>query len=150
MIKQTTLVLLVLSATLCMAQNQVTGTIVDELGLPVNKAMIIMEHDNKPIFTDFEGTFSIKSETDFYWKIKISCEGYLTETYYVLDGGKTGDIVLSYDIDLDTILNDDHGFNLKMDDGPNELQLAVNSFLGKHQFLSLTNNPTLLTYRFLD
>lgn len=109
-----------------------------------------MDKSETAIFTDFNGAFSISSEIDFYWKIKISCEGYLTETYYVLDGGKTGDIVLSYDIDLDTLLNDGHGFNLKMDDGPNEIQLAVSDFVSKHQLLPLANNLIPLAGGFLD
>ncbi|NKI33117.1 carboxypeptidase-like regulatory domain-containing protein [Croceivirga thetidis] len=112
MLRQTILVVVVLSCFSCLAQHKVTGTIVDELGLPVNKAKITMEDSPTEIFTDYQGSFSISSETDFYWKIKISCEGFLTETYYVLDGGNAGNITLAYDIDLNKLLEDGNGLNL--------------------------------------
>lgn len=95
----------------------------DELGLPVNKAKITMEDSSTEIFTDYQGVFSITSETDFYWKIKISCEGFLTETYYVLDGGNAGNIILAYDIDINSLLEEGNGYNhnWKFDFGQSQL-----------------------------
>lgn len=123
MLRQTILVVVVLSCFSCLAQHQVTGIIVDELGLPVNKAKITMEDSSTEIFTDYQGVFSITSESDFYWKIKISCEGFLTETYYVLDGGNAGNITLAYDIDINSLLEDGNGYyhNWRFDSGRNQL-----------------------------
>lgn len=125
MFRQTLLGLVVLSCFSGLAQHQVTGTIVDELGLPVNKAKITMEDSSAAIFTDFNGAFSITSENDFYWKIKVSCEGFLTETYYVLDDGYTEDIILTYDLNLKKILDEEHGFYFRKPIYFNSIDIAA-------------------------
>lgn len=140
MLRQTIQVILVLSSFLCLAQHQVSGTIVDELGLPVIKAKITLDDSSTAIFTDYKGVFLISSETDFYWKINISCEGFLTETYYVLDGGNAGNIMLAYDIDMKKLMFDDNGFIHKVNSNYGQSQLA---------FVDTKRKKTYFTSRFL-
>ena len=86
------------------SQNAISGKIVDELGLPVYMATVEI-HDTEDItYTDFDGSFSLRSEKDFHWKIDIKSKGYKTESFFVLSGGSTGDIVLEYDAEMKKLL----------------------------------------------
>ncbi|MEX0313592.1 MAG: carboxypeptidase-like regulatory domain-containing protein [Allomuricauda sp.] len=85
-------------------QNAISGKIVDELGLPVYMATVEI-HDTEDItHTDFDGSFSLNSEKDFHWKINIRSKGYKTESFFVLSGGSTGEIVLEYDAEMKKLL----------------------------------------------
>lgn len=78
-------------------QHTISGKIVDELGLPVYLASVQIEETETITYTDFDGSFTLKSDRKFHWKIKINSQGYKPETYFVLSGGRTGDIVIEYD-----------------------------------------------------
>ena len=87
-------------------QNQIRGKIVDELGFPIYRASIQLHATDSVVYTDFDGSFSLISEKDFHWKINIQSQGYQTETFFVLEGGSTGAIVLEYDMDMKAILEE--------------------------------------------
>ncbi|MGW9687102.1 carboxypeptidase-like regulatory domain-containing protein [Flagellimonas sp. 2504JD1-5] len=85
-------------------QNAITGKIVDELGLPVYMAVVEI-HDTEDItFTDFDGSFTLESKKGFHWKIDIKSKGYKTESFFVLSGGSTGEIVLEYNAEMRKLL----------------------------------------------
>lgn len=86
------------------AQNTVTGKIVDELGLPIYSAAISLDSSENVVYTNFDGNFTLTSEKDFHWKITISSAGYKTESFFVLDGGNAGEIVLEYGDELRELL----------------------------------------------
>ncbi len=89
------------------SQNAITGKVVDELGLPVYLASVSINGSDTVVHTDFDGNFTLESTKDFHWKITITSAGYTTESFFVLDGGKTEDLVLKYDIALQELLNGD-------------------------------------------
>ncbi|MEO0572400.1 MAG: carboxypeptidase-like regulatory domain-containing protein [Bacteroidota bacterium] len=86
------------------AQNTVTGKIVDELGLPIYMAGISLETSEIIVYTDYDGNFTLSSEKDFHWKITISSAGYKPESFFVLDGGNAGEIILQYGDELRELL----------------------------------------------
>ncbi|WP_190809507.1 carboxypeptidase-like regulatory domain-containing protein [Flagellimonas sp. S3867] len=86
------------------SQNTISGKIVDELGLPVYLATIEIHNTEDITHTDFDGFFSLKSEKGFHWKIEIKSKGYKTESFFVLSGGSTGEIVLEYDAEMKKLL----------------------------------------------
>lgn len=85
-------------------QNQITGKIVDELGFPVYRASVELNATDNITYTDFDGSFVLISDKDFHWKINIKSKGYKPESFFVLNGGKTGDIVLEFDTDIKKLL----------------------------------------------
>ncbi|WP_298791186.1 carboxypeptidase-like regulatory domain-containing protein [uncultured Allomuricauda sp.] len=86
------------------SQNTISGKIVDELGLPVYLATVEINDTEDIAYTDFEGFFSLKSEKGFHWKIEIKSKGYKTESFFVLSGGSTGDIILEYNAEMRKLL----------------------------------------------
>ncbi|MEM1257329.1 MAG: carboxypeptidase-like regulatory domain-containing protein [Bacteroidota bacterium] len=86
------------------AQNTVTGKIVDELGLPIYMAGITLDATKDVVYTNYDGNFTLSSEKDFHWKITISSVGYKTESFFVLDGGNAGEIMLEYGDELRELL----------------------------------------------
>lgn len=87
-----------------MSQNVVTGKIIDELGLPIYLAAVEINSSEDKVFTDFDGVFSLESDKGFHWKINISSEGYKTESFFVLSGGSTGEIILEYNAEMRKLL----------------------------------------------
>ncbi|RDY60818.1 carboxypeptidase-like regulatory domain-containing protein [Flagellimonas nanhaiensis] len=85
-------------------QNTVTGKIIDELGLPIYFATVEIDDTKDIAYTDFDGAFTLESEKDFHWKIKISSKGYKTESFFVLSGGSSGEIVLEYNEEMRKML----------------------------------------------
>ncbi len=86
------------------AQNSVHGKIVDELGLPIYMAAISLDSTDSVVFTDLDGNFTLTNEKKFHWKINISSAGYKTESFFVLDGGNAGEIILEYGDELRELL----------------------------------------------
>lgn len=100
-----TLVLIMACAPLFgQAQNTVTGKIVDELGLPIYLATVELDNTKESVYTDFDGIFTLSSEQDFHWKIRISSAGYEPESFFVLSGGNAGEIVLQYGEEMRKLL----------------------------------------------
>ncbi len=85
-------------------QNVVTGKIIDELGLPIYRASVEINSTDTKTFTNFDGEFTLESDKDFHWKIIISSQGYKTESFFVLSGGKAGEIVLEYNEEMRKLL----------------------------------------------
>lgn len=90
-----------------LSQNTVKGKIVDELGLPIYMASVEIEQTGDIAYTDGDGAFTLTSEKDFHWKINIKSKGYKSESFFVLDGGKTEALVLEYDMDMKKLLSGD-------------------------------------------
>ena len=90
-----------------LGQNKVTGKVIDELGLPIYRDSVSIEQTDQITYTNYEGVFTLKSEKDFHWKINIKSKGYKTESFFVLDGGKTEALILEYDLDMKKILTSD-------------------------------------------
>lgn len=87
------------------AQSTVSGTIVDELGLPIYMASVAIAQTDEITYTDVHGAFVLKSDKGFHWKITITSNGYKSETFFVLDGGKTGPLVLEYNAEMKALLD---------------------------------------------
>ena len=100
----TMMLLLSLAPIFGQAQNTVTGKIVDELGLPIYSAAISLDSSENIVYTNFDGNFTLTSKKDFHWKITISSAGYKPESFFVLDGGNAGEIVLEYGDELRELL----------------------------------------------
>lgn len=88
------------------AQNTVSGKIVDELGLPIYLASVQIGEGEDLVYTDYDGNFTLTSEKDFHWKINIRSTGYKPESFFVLDGGNAGHIVLEYGEELKLLLGE--------------------------------------------
>mgnify|MGYP001793095295 CR=1 FL=1 len=99
-----TMLLLAFAALYTQAQHTVTGKIVDELGLPIYRAAITLEIAENTVYTDFDGNFTLTSEKKFHWKINITSAGYQQESFFVLDGGNAGEIILQYGDELRELL----------------------------------------------
>ncbi|GGG51806.1 hypothetical protein GCM10011414_21770 [Croceivirga lutea] len=102
--------ILVITSLFSYAQHHVKGRIVDDMGFPILMASITLSNSENIAYSDYEGNFELESDKDFYWKIEIASKGYSTETFYVLNAGNTGDIALSYELNLDEILENGTGF----------------------------------------
>ena len=89
---------------LAQAQNTIHGQVTDELGLPVYRASISIAASEAVTYTNAEGQFSLTSEQDFHWKINVASVGYKTESYFVLSGGNTQNIILEYDEKMKKLL----------------------------------------------
>jgi hypothetical protein len=100
----TVVLLLFLVPIFGLGQHTISGKIVDELGLPIYLASVQIEETEDITYTDYEGNFTISSERKFHWKILIKSQGYKPETYFVLSGGKTGDIVIAYNDEMRELL----------------------------------------------
>ncbi len=85
-------------------QNTISGTVIDELGLPIYLASVELEQTDEVTYTDYNGSFSLTSKKNFHWKIRISSKGYKTESFFVLDGGSTESILLEYDAEMKKLL----------------------------------------------
>lgn len=88
-----------------LGQNKITGKIVDQLGFPVYRASVEINATDDITYTDYDGSFSLNSSKDFHWKIDIKSKGYKPESFFVLNGGNTGDIILEYDTDMKKLLD---------------------------------------------
>lgn len=87
------------------SQKTIAGKVVDELGLPVYRAAVAIIGTSDVVYTDFDGNFTLESEKDFHWKITIQSTGYTTESFFVLSGGSTGNLTLSYDAAMKELLS---------------------------------------------
>lgn len=94
-------------------QNRITGRVVDELGFPVYRASVALQATDSITYTDFDGSFTLSSNKDFHWKININSKGYKPESYFVLNGGNTGDIVLKYTTDIEKLLDGNSSLHQK-------------------------------------
>lgn len=100
----TIMLILSLAPNFGFGQNSISGKIIDELGLPIYLATVEINDTEHTAYTDFDGFFSLVSEKDFHWKINIKSKGYKTESFFVLSGGNTGEIVLEYDAEMRKLL----------------------------------------------
>lgn len=89
------------------AQNEVRGKVVDELGFPVANATITLKGTNTVTHSNFQGLFKIQSTQPFYWKMDIAAAGFLKESFYILEGGNAGNVMLTYALNLEAILEED-------------------------------------------
>nr|WP_299384711.1 hypothetical protein [Allomuricauda sp.] len=87
-----------------LGQNKIEGKIVDELGFPVYLASVELSGTDIVTHTDYEGFFMLTSEKSFHWKINITSKGYKPESFFVLDGGNAGNIVLEFDAEMKELL----------------------------------------------
>ncbi|MEO9511679.1 MAG: hypothetical protein ABJN84_01570 [Flavobacteriaceae bacterium] len=88
-----------------LAQNKIHGKIIDQLGFPVYRASIAINATDHITYSDYDGSFELLSAKDFHWKINITSKGYKPESFFVLNGGNTGDIILEYDADMKKLLD---------------------------------------------
>ncbi len=88
-------------------QNAIHGKVVDELGLPVYLASVTLGDSDVATFTDYHGNFRLESDKAFHWKITIASKGYQPESFFVLSGGYTGELILEYGEEMNKLLEDD-------------------------------------------
>ena len=81
--KKNILVLLLLAPLWMLAQNNATlkGRLVDEIGIPVAEANIIVENTEIKTFTDKDGYFSFIVPAEEKIKVKFSHVSYKTKTF---------------------------------------------------------------------
>lgn len=87
------------------SQNKISGKVVDQLGFPIYRASVEINGTEDVTYTDYDGSFLLSSAKDFHWKINIQSKGYKPESFFVLNGGNTGDIVLEYNTDIQKLLD---------------------------------------------
>jgi len=92
-----------------LGQNSISGTIVDELGLPIYRASVEIPQTDAITYTDYDGAFTLRSAKDFHWKIIIKSKGYKSESFFVLKGGKTDVLMLEYDMEIKKLLEGNTG-----------------------------------------
>src|SRR5690606_20436340 len=70
-------------ATFASAQNQITGTVIDEEGLPLPGANVIIRNTTQGTVTDFDGKFSLEASPEDV--LLISYIGYIQKEVTVGD-----------------------------------------------------------------
>ena len=100
-----TISLIVFATQLCVGQNMVSGTVVDELGFPLYKAAIQIGDSDEVAYTDYEGNFTLESSKEFHWKVTVSSQGFEPEYYFVLSSGSMETIVLKFDVDIEELIS---------------------------------------------
>ena len=108
--KLTLVLLLTFTSFFGLSQNTITGKIVDELGLPIYMASVEIDQTDDIVYTNYEGDFTLNSKKDFHWKINIKSKGYKSESFFVLDKGKTEALVLEYNSEMKKLLEKKIGF----------------------------------------
>ncbi|WP_350287710.1 carboxypeptidase-like regulatory domain-containing protein [uncultured Croceitalea sp.] len=126
-----------------LGQNTIRGNVVDELGLPIYLASVEVQETTDITYTDFDGSFSLTSQKDFHWKINIKSQGYNTESFFVLSGGSTGELVLEYSAEMKALLDGNSSLHNKFYWKPwyegtifqkSEVQLTSNFMSGSFSF----------------
>ena len=83
------------------AQNPVKGTVLDDQGLPLPGATVYVLETNEGVVTDFDGLFSIETESKI--TIQISFVGYVSQTLSANPGDDLS-IVLQPSNQLDEVV----------------------------------------------
>ncbi len=96
-----------------LGQNKINGKVVDQLGFPVYRASVEIDATDIVAYTDYDGSFLLKSEKDFHWKVNIKSKGYKPQSFFVISGGNTGDIVLEYDATIKELLDGNSSLDQK-------------------------------------
>jgi len=84
-----------------LAQNPVKGTVLDDQGLPLPGATVYVLETNQGVITDFDGIFSIETESKI--TIQISFVGYVSQTLSANPGDNLS-IVLQPSNQLDEVV----------------------------------------------
>src|SRR6056300_552108 len=84
-----------------LAQNPVKGTVLDDQGLPLPGATVYVLETNQGVITDFDGLFSIETESKI--TIQISFVGYVSKTLSANPGDDLS-IVLQPSNQLDEVV----------------------------------------------
>jgi outer membrane receptor for ferrienterochelin and colicins len=58
------------------AQNSVSGKVQDEQGQPLPGASVLIKGTNQGVASDFDGNFTLNSDTEFPWTLMISYTGF--------------------------------------------------------------------------
>ena len=70
-------------AHLCLAQNTVSGIVLDDEGLPLYGATVIIGDSNEGTVTNPQGAFELKTEKEFPLEIEVSFVGFDSKTFTV-------------------------------------------------------------------
>lgn len=68
-------------AHLCLAQNTVSGIVLDDEGLPLYGATVIIGDSNEGTVTNPQGAFELKTEKEFPLEIEVSFVGFDSKTF---------------------------------------------------------------------
>ncbi|MEM7485586.1 MAG: hypothetical protein AAF348_10300, partial [Bacteroidota bacterium] len=82
------------------SQNKITGKVVDQLGFPIYRASAEISTTDIITYTDYDGSFLLKSEKDFHWKVNIKSKGYEPESWFCFLGGETRGFVFFYFLEI--------------------------------------------------
>ncbi len=127
-LKLKTLLLLLIIPLLTIAQNVVTGTVIDAgNGLPIPNAYVTFEGNEKPIETDFDGIFKLKNIPDGAI-ILISYTGYTTQEI-IFTGQNKIDIELTEQptaLELDVLIG--YGHSKQLDISTSHQTITQNQF----------------------
>ncbi len=94
-------------ANLMIAQSTISGTVTDELGVPLSGVNVIIEQTNKGAITDFDGNFTISNVEDGSYIASASYIGYTNVKESVAVSGSDVTLTFSMSEDaesLDTVI----------------------------------------------
>src|SRR5210317_1225139 len=74
------------------AQNSIGGSVLDDQGIPLPGATIYVLETNEGVITDFDGLFSIETESKI--TIQISFVGYESQTLSAMPGDELSIVLL--------------------------------------------------------
>ena len=86
------------------AQSTIKGKIIDDTGLPLPGANIIVVGTSIGTVSDFDGNYSLKTKLDPPFSIRISYAGFETKTLEVTSNNQTIDVTLSEGNELDEVV----------------------------------------------
>ena len=86
------------------AQTTIKGKITDNTGLPLPGANIIIVGTNTGTVSDFDGNYSLKTELNPPFSVRISYAGFQTQTIEVTSNNQTIDAQLSEGNELDEVV----------------------------------------------
>lgn len=79
------------------AQNSVSGKVQDEQGQPLPGASVLIKGTNQGVASDFDGNFTLESNTEFPWTLIITFTGFKSQEVEVKKSTTTFNINLKED-----------------------------------------------------
>jgi iron complex outermembrane receptor protein len=97
-------ILLLFCFGLTYSQTSISGTVLDDSGLPIPGANVIIKGTSSGTVTDFDGKFNLTTDNQPPFTIQISSVGFTTSNQEVTSNNQTFDVVLEEGTALDEVV----------------------------------------------
>ena len=97
-------ILLLFCFGLTYSQTSISGTVLDDSGLPIPGANVIITGTSSGTVTDFDGKFNLTTDSQPPFTIQISSVGFTTSNQEVTSNNQTFDVVLEEGTALDEVV----------------------------------------------